>query len=284
MTSYVSRRARPGQALATDSVQHVQRDLGSEDGTGGPLRRAPLDPAGLVVAGLRVEVVAESPSTNAELLARSGAPQGTVLVAEFQTAGRGRLDRGWSSPPRAGLTFSVLLRPRAARSTWGWLPLLAGVALSSAVPGSSLKWPNDLMFELERKAAGILAQSDGAAVVVGIGLNVSTLAAELPAGATSLLLETGAEPDRTVLLRSVLQNLDDWYQRWHAAAGDAERCGLAAAYRERCATLGQRVRVTSGAAHIVGSAIAVDAAGRLVLDGGQAISAGDVTRLRAAEG
>ena len=129
----------------------------------------------------------ETSSTNADLLAtaRERADR-QVLVAEQQTSGRGRLDRVWTSPPRAGLLFSMLVRPRAPIAEWGWLPLLTGVALAEAVQdvaglACALKWPNDLLLgEQRRKAAGILVQSTEDAVVIGIGLNVSTTLDELP--------------------------------------------------------------------------------------------------------
>src|SRR5688572_3072503 len=132
-------------------------------------------------------------STNAELMRAAGedAPEGTVLVAEHQVAGRGRLDRIWTSPPRAGITVSFLLRPDVPAARKGWLPLLTGVALAEAVAEvtgvlASLKWPNDLLAADGRKLAGILAESTGRAVVVGVGLNVSTTTAELPDTGTSL--------------------------------------------------------------------------------------------------
>ena len=154
-----------------------------------------------------VEVTAVTGSTNADLLARAagGEPEGAVLVAEQQSAGRGRLGRAWVSPPRAALTFSVLLRPAAVpRARLGWLPLLAGVAVAAAVRAvaavdAQLKWPNDVLVG-PAKLAGILAEAAGDAVVVGIGVNVSTGPAELPPpgpgalAATSLRLEGAREP------------------------------------------------------------------------------------------
>src|SRR5262249_5320177 len=146
----------------------------------------------------RVEVVEEIASTNTDLLAASGAPDRSVLAAEHQTAGRGRFDRSWTSPPRAGLTFSVLLRPAVPAPLWGWLPLLAGLALRGALPATahvptSLKWPNDLLATQDgRKLAGILVQTSGDAVVVGMGVNVDTTADELPDGAATSLALCGA--------------------------------------------------------------------------------------------
>ena len=244
----------------------------------------------LTGASWAIDVVAATESTNADLLAAPDAADRTVLAAEHQTAGRGRLDRTWVSPPGAGLTFSVLLRPVAAPDTWGWLPLLAGVALADAVAdgtgvAAALKWPNDLIAGPdERKLAGILAQSRGPAVVVGIGLNVSTTEDELPVDtATSLALLGRPDVDRTALLAGILDRLGHWYERGQA---EGERAGLASAYWARCATLGRPVRVAlAGGGAIEGTAADVDDFGRLRLrtsSGVETIAAGDVAHLRPA--
>jgi BirA family transcriptional regulator, biotin operon repressor / biotin---[acetyl-CoA-carboxylase] ligase len=239
-----------------------------------------------------IDVVDETASTNADLLDARDAPDRTALVAEHQVAGRGRFDRAWTSPPRAGLTFSALFRPAVAPLRWGWLPLLVGVALAEGVEeatgiGAALKWPNDLLIGPDqRKAAGILVQSSDDRVVVGIGLNVSTTADELPVDtATSLALHTAGALDRADLLIAVLGCLDARMAQWADHDGDAEACGLAAAYRERCATIGSRVRVSlaEGSA-LEGEAVDVDPAGRLVVagpSGPQPVSAGDVEHVRA---
>jgi BirA family biotin operon repressor/biotin-[acetyl-CoA-carboxylase] ligase len=251
----------------------------------------------------RVAVVAETGSTNADLLADVSAPDRSVLVAEHQTAGRGRLDRTWTAPAGRALTFSVLLRPVVPVATWGWLPLLAGVALREAVVevtglDAGLKWPNDLLAvpagsgpdpgAVPGKLAGILAQTSGPAVVVGIGLNVSTAAAELPVDSATSLALCGVGPaalDRARLLVAVLTRLGAWLDRWQEAHGDASACGLARAYRDACWTLGRRVSVaaTSGQA-ITGTATGIDAIGRLLVEVGDhepvAVGAGDVVHLR----
>lgn len=244
----------------------------------------------------RIEVADEVASTNAVLLADEHAPDRSVLVAEHQSAGRGRLDRSWESPVGAGLTFSVALRPSAPLLTWGWLPLLAGVALHEAVSSTTgvltaLKWPNDLLAgsgddrAAYGKVAGILAQTSGDAVIIGVGLNVSTEADELPfPGATSLALCGAGAADRTALLGAVLAALDRRYSQWSDVGGDAEACGLTMAYRDACATIGQQVRISgTDSAVLVGRAVGIDGGGRLRLDvDGQerSIGAGDVEHLR----
>jgi BirA family biotin operon repressor/biotin-[acetyl-CoA-carboxylase] ligase len=240
----------------------------------------------------RIEVVERTESTNADLLADAAAPDRSVLAAEDQVAGRGRFDRSWTSPPRAGLTFSVLLRPPVPMPAWGWLPLLAGVAVHEAVGSVSgvetaLKWPNDLLASDGRKLAGILAQTSGTAVVIGIGLNVDTGEAELPVDTATSLLLAGASPiDRTALLAAILTRLDARYAQWTDCVGDAAAAGLAQAYRSACATLGRPVRVALGDdAAIQGDAIDVDELGRLIVrtpDGERSVSAGDVEHVRPA--
>lgn len=263
------------------------------------LRRGLLKPDGLWSS---LDVVEATGSTNSDLAARAaggGLAEGTVLVAEEQTAGRGRLDRSWSAPPRSGLFFSVYLTPGdVPAERWGWLPLLAGVAAATGLAQSAgvdmaLKWPNDLLVTIageERKTGGILAERAGEGVVVGIGLNVSLRAAELPAPhAGSLGLAGAVSTDRDTLLRAVLRSLEQWYGQWRDADGDAAGSGLQAAYAAGCATLDRTVRAElPGDRSVVGEAVAIDGDGRLVLataDGLQEpVSAGDIVHLRGEAG
>ncbi|WP_329104407.1 biotin--[acetyl-CoA-carboxylase] ligase [Micromonospora sp. NBC_01699] len=277
------------------------------------LRRALIVPDGLWT---RLDLRAETGSTNADAVAAatSGEPEGLVVVAETQTAGRGRRGRSWQSPPRAGIAASVLLRPGeqveargwpgVTPAAYGWLPLLAGVALVEAVTrigelpdglAVGLKWPNDLLLGAA-KGAGILAEAVPAAtvgrppaIVVGIGLNVTLRADELPTNptglvATSLRLAGASVVDRDPLLRALLRGLADWYARWRLAGGDAEASGLRAAYLRHSATVGEPVRVLlPGGDELVGSASTVDPEGRLVVraaDGEHRVAAGDVLHLR----
>ncbi|MEU0372777.1 biotin--[acetyl-CoA-carboxylase] ligase [Streptomyces sp. NPDC006283] len=269
------------------------------------LDRPPLNTAalrrGIVVPGglwTSLEVVAATGSTNSDLAARAAAlPEGAVLIAEEQTAGRGRLDRTWSAPARSGLFFSVLLRPGpdVPATRWGWLPLLAGVAAATGLARAagvdmSLKWPNDLLVTVkgeERKTGGILAERAGDdAVVLGIGINVSLNAEELPVPAAgSLGLANAVSTDRDPLLRAVLRALEKWYTDWRAADGDPAACGLQEAYAAGCATLGRQVRAElPGGTSVTGEALALDGDGRLVLatrDGQRhPVSAGDIVHLR----
>lgn len=261
---------------------------------GAALERAVLRPGGLWTS---LRVVAETGSTNSDLAAEAarGAAAGAVLVAEEQTAGRGRLERRWSAPARSGVFLSMLLRPDGvSKQRWGWLPLLVGVAAASAVSQVAgvevrLKWPNDLLVDVggeERKLGGILAELAGDAVVVGIGLNVSLREDELPVpGAGSLVLAGATVTDRETLLRALLRTFDELYADWAGAAGDPEASGLRAAYAAQCATLGRSVRVElPGGRELLGEAVAVDGDGRLVVRDGagaeRAVGAGDVLHVR----
>lgn len=268
------------------------------------LSRPPLSAAALSAAlapdgfWRRVDVVPSTGSTNADLAVRAlgGEPEGALLLAEHQTGGRGRLDRRWVSPPRAGLTLSMLLRPAAVPTERrGWLPLLVGLALAETVTRigkipAYLKWPNDLLLGAERgKAAGVLAQVVGDAVVVGVGMNVTTRADELPTGeATSLVIAGSSCTDRGPLVRALARGVAGWYGALREAAGDARSCGLWAAYLRYCETIGQQLTVTRpGQDPLAGRAIGVDDGGRLLLRVGAGqhtmLASGDITHLRPVE-
>jgi BirA family biotin operon repressor/biotin-[acetyl-CoA-carboxylase] ligase len=280
----------------------------SDDSRWSDLDRPPLNAAalrrGLVREGglyRDIEVVRRTGSTNSDLAALAaagGADEGAVLVAEEQTAARGRLDRRWTAPPRSGLFFSVLLKPAEVPvARWGWLPLLTGVAVATGLAraagvDTALKWPNDLLVTVggeERKAGGILAERAGDdGVVIGVGINVTLRADELPVPqAGSLALAGAGGTDRDPLLRAVLRSLEEWYGRWRAAGGDPAASGLQEMYTAGCATLGRAVRAElPGDRAVVGEAVALDGDGRLIIateDGVQEpVGAGDIVHLRPA--
>lgn len=292
-------------------VSQVQHDAASP----GPRKPADLRQdvlrRAVLTGGLwsSLEVVAETGSTNEDLLAaaRAGAAEGAVLAAERQTRGRGRQGRSWLSTPGSALTFSVLLRPAAVPpASRGWLPLLAGVAIARAIREVSgvdvtLKWPNDVLAG-GAKLAGILAEQAGDAIVVGAGINVGASRDELPAPptssslpATSLALRGAAGADREALLTAMLRELETWYLRWAArtppeasgaaeAPGDAEGCGLRAEYLRWCSTVGRDLRVElPGGSALAGFGAGIDHVGRLVVDtpiGAAPVSAGDVIHVR----
>ncbi|MGA0931414.1 MAG: biotin--[acetyl-CoA-carboxylase] ligase [Candidatus Nanopelagicales bacterium] len=230
------------------------------------------------------DVVDTTPSTMADVEARAtqGAPEGTVVVAEEQTAGRGRRGRSWDSAPRAGLWWSVLLRPTTPVDRLGWLPLVIGVGVARALRASAgadarLKWPNDVLVG-EHKVAGILAErlADGA-VVVGVGINVDQAEHELPAGGASLG-SLGLPVDRTALLVDVLASVAEAYRQWQGGLAIAEE------YADLCVTLMGDVIADLGGRSIEGRATGLGPGGELViedLDGiDHVVSAGDVTLRR----
>jgi BirA family transcriptional regulator, biotin operon repressor / biotin---[acetyl-CoA-carboxylase] ligase len=246
----------------------------------------------------QLDVVAETGSTNADLLAAAaaGAPDRSVLTTEHQAAGRGRLTRSWVAPAGTGIAVSVLLRPVGVPpSRFGWLPLLAGLAVLDTVrelgvDAVGLKWPNDcLIGAQQRKVAGILAEVTDqvrAAVVLGIGLNVTASPPDTPT-ATSLLAE-GCAAGRMEVLIVLLRRLAEREAQWRDSRGDPDDSRLRADYRAGCASLGSQVRVElPGGGSLVGIAEDVDRDGRLLLlDGAghrRAVAAGDVVHVRPAD-
>lgn len=295
-------------------------DAGSLDlpAPGPSAARPPLDAAAVAVAVTaaddrvqRVVVVPRTASTSTDLLEALRAdpadwPDRSVLVADHQTAGRGRAGRTWSTPPRAALTASVLLRPPVRLDRFGWVPLLAGLAVVQAVDEVAgvtavVKWPNDVLVAAPdgsvepgwgpwRKVAGVLgdlvATDSGPAVVVGIGINVSQRAEELPVRSASSLALAGREAvDRTALLAAVVARLVELDARWREAGGDAWAAGLGDECSGVCATLGAQVRVElPGGGLVEGTATGIAADGGLEVTGaaGQVtpVLAGDVRHLR----
>ncbi|MBB4903880.1 biotin--[acetyl-CoA-carboxylase] ligase [Actinophytocola algeriensis] len=250
-----------------------------------------------------LDVVASTGSTNADLLAAAAenAADRTVLVAEEQTAGRGRRDRTWVSPSGSGVYLSVLVRPSSVPpARLGTLGMVAGLALMHAATETAgidavLKWPNDLLVGAERKkAAGVLSEvvSDaaGQAAVVGVGFNVTALPEGAEPGPGGLppgsFADAGAKvTDRTELTASFLRAFVELEAVWRLNDGDVERSGVLTGYREACGSIGQRVRAELPDGALTGVAVDVDPEGRLLLklDDGtpKAVSAGDVVHLKA---
>ena len=279
------------------------------------LRRDLVDGAGAGYTEL--EVVDEIGSTNAELIRRAaaGAPDRTVLLTEYQAAGRGRQGRSWTAPPRTQVAMSVLLRPGAvAPDLFGWLPLVTGLAVRDGLRAAggveaTLKWPNDVLVD-GRKTAGILVEMTTVpaggdfsvrlpALVVGVGINVSLTEDELPVPHATSLSLAGGVTDRDAVATAVLEALAVRHTQWRACergSGSSVSDALLAEYSQACSTLGSDVRVElPGDVVRSGRAARVDRQGRLVVvDTGQgrddsgggelAVAAGDVTHLRGADG
>ncbi len=227
----------------------------------------------------RVRVLDEVASTQ-DLLKNELVSSGDCVVAEFQSAGRGRLDRKFESAPNVALLFSVYIEPtRSAK--WGWIPLLAGLAVAQTLNEETqtnsfkTKWPNDVISP-SGKICGVLCERYGAGIIVGIGVNVSTELAELPvATASSIFIETGLELNRNTLLAAILNHFWEVFMNWDSGAD------LKSRYRALSETIGLNVSVVlPNGARLDGLAIGVDDEGRLILESGDLISVGDIIHLR----
>lgn len=259
----------------------------------------------------RLEAVPVTGSTNDDVLRALAAdptswPGNSLLVADHQTAGKGRVGRDWVTPAGAALTCTFVVHPAHVSHNIGWLPLLAGLAAVRAVRATAgvaavLKWPNDVVVELRgvpdiegwgysRKLGGVLTQAtpDRKAVAVGIGLNVLQTADELPVPSAASMRSVGAQAvDRESLLITLVAAIAELAGRWRHFNGDVAAAGLDVDVASECVTLGKRVQVTlPGNSTIVGQAVDLGEDGSLVIstpDGGwHEIHAGDVTHLRSA--
>jgi BirA family transcriptional regulator, biotin operon repressor / biotin---[acetyl-CoA-carboxylase] ligase len=242
--------------------------------------------------GHKIVLLEEVDSTNvcAAELGRKGADEGTVVIADSQTSGKGRLGRSWQSPPGVNLYASIILRPEGDPVTFSGMTLAAGVAVAETIrtycrEGVALKWPNDVQIK-GRKVCGILSEMQGIGgsagfMVIGIGVNInirrSDFQEELRDIATSLLEETGRQTDRTAFVALLLERLLHWYRIF--LAGDFT------VIRDRwlalSAMVGKQVRVTFHDRVETGRVIGMDEAGALLLEdeqgGVQTIMAGDVS-------
>jgi BirA family biotin operon repressor/biotin-[acetyl-CoA-carboxylase] ligase len=226
-------------------------------------------------------LVESTASTNDDLVGRPG--HGQVLVAQEQTAGKGRMGRSWVSRPGDGLTFSVRLDVPTTVTAWGWIPLLSGLAVADSVESAgardiAVKWPNDVVAG-SGKLAGVLSQRDGDSAVVGIGINLG-FAGPRPDPLAVSVSEQGGAPDGDHILAGVVSALDRWFGRFVDAGGDPYRSGLHDEYCRRCVTLGREVRVGAPDGVWEGRAESLDADGHLIVvtaDGPRAVTAADVT-------
>lgn len=226
-----------------------------------------------------VRFLPETDSTNIDAIrwASEGAPEGCLVVADYQSAGKGRLGRSWFAPAGASLLFSLILRPRLDPSLLGLINLGASVALCEALKeqrvSTSVKWPNDVTLG-DRKLAGILSEHDGGVVCLGVGTNVNVVSFpdEIASSATSLSLHEGREFDRLQILIDFLDRFDMLYRD---LPGRVPR-----EFRRWCGTLGAEVRVTLSERTLEGRAVDIDSAGALIMESGEVINAGDVVHLR----
>jgi len=256
--------------------------------------RSPLELDALVSAagsGWSVSLLPTAESTNA-VAAQDPQPD-TLVVADHQTAGRGRLDRSWDTPAGSALTFTAVVDPELADHDWPLLPLAVALAVADGVRSASglrvaVKWPNDLLVEApdgaEGKIAGILlervAGTDGRPLaLIGVGINVALGAEELPVPTASSLSIAGSAVDRTAVFAEVVPALATILD-----ALRAEPTAVLERYRSECDTIGRRVTVhLPDGETFTGTASALDASGRLVVDGpdgNRAVGAGDVVHVR----
>ncbi len=240
--------------------------------------------------GRRIEYLEETGSTNSEALrlAQEGTPEGTVVIADAQSEGRGRLDRAWESPPSKNLYLSVVLRPDIPAVASSLIPLMTGVAVADVVsqccPGRvRLKWPNDVLVG-GRKICGMLTEmrTKGDRVhflIVGIGLNVNMgrldFPRELRETATSLQIETACKLDRFDVAVRLFEALERWYRIFLGGGQEAIR----KTWLRYADIVGRRVEVVFGNAVQRGTVTGLDASGALLLEGEagvQQVLAGDV--------
>lgn len=228
-----------------------------------------------------VEVTGSTQDDLFQLASSGNAIPKTILASEYQTSGRGRLDRTFEAPSHSALTFSIYIEPKALREEWPFLTLLAGIsvheALHSLDPQVSvgLKWPNDLLIG-EKKFVGMIAQATQKGVVLGIGINVGMSQAELPVeNATSLALEGFSVLDRNILLATIINHFEINLEMW-----ENDKSFLAE-YRAASTTIGAEVEVTlPGGVVIQSKAVDISDTGALLLDNGREVTVGDVVHLR----
>jgi BirA family biotin operon repressor/biotin-[acetyl-CoA-carboxylase] ligase len=255
-------------------------------GVSNEVLRTPLDEAEInskITPYWRVSVVELTGSTQNDLLQlveSNIALDGQVIVTEFQSNGRGRLDRRFEAPPQSALLFSLYITPTRARSDWSFISLLAALAMREVITENltektTLKWPNDILIG-DKKVAGLLAQQIGDGVIVGIGLNVAMGADELPVPtATSLALSGSNNLDRNLLLSAFLNRFENIFKDWDSGNDFLEK------YRQVSSTLGRQVRVeVLGRDSIEAEAVSITAQGALILSDGAEVNVGDVVHLR----
>lgn len=222
----------------------------------------------------RVRVINETTSTQNDLskLVTSGSAQsGEVIIAEYQSDGRGRLDRSFVAPPKSSLLFSIFLQNEIEIN---WLPLIAGLAITHVVPNSKLKWPNDIQIE-DKKCGGILAEKVQAGVIIGIGLNVSQSPQELPIPDATSLIEHNLPTDRNYLLIEILHQIGILVRNWPANKDEVMN-----EYLKKCSTIGREVEVSLPNGQTVsGVAKSLSSNGELLV-GNSIINVGDVHHLR----
>ncbi|MFM6941309.1 MAG: biotin--[acetyl-CoA-carboxylase] ligase [Candidatus Planktophila sp.] len=228
-----------------------------------------------------VEVTGSTQDDLFELASNGGAIPKTILASEFQSNGRGRLDRSFEAAPHSALTFSIYIEPKVEKEEWSFLTLLAGLSVHEALHALDtqtligIKWPNDLLIG-DKKFAGMIAQATAKGVVLGIGLNVGMTQGELPVDtATSLAIEGFAELNRNVILAAIINHFEINLEMWENDKS------FRAEYRSASVTIGKDVEVTlPGGKTINSRSVDISYSGGLLLEDGSEVTVGDVVHLR----
>jgi BirA family biotin operon repressor/biotin-[acetyl-CoA-carboxylase] ligase len=255
-------------------------------GVGTSAPRAPLDKS-IIASALsqywRVSVLDLTTSTQSELadmVRENSAKSGDVIAAEFQIAGRGRMDRTFEAPKSSALLFSLYITPTRDRGDWGFITHLAALTMQQVISVDllsqvSLKWPNDILIG-DAKVAGLLAQAAGEGIILGIGINVSMTEDELPvSSATSLAIAGSSNLNRNLILSNFLMLFESNFKKWDEGQDFIE------SYSRNCSTIGQNVRVeVAGRESRTGKALAINQTGALILEDGFEVNVGDVVHLR----
>ena len=228
-----------------------------------------------------VEVTGSTQEDLLNRVQRAEARTGDVLVTNYQSAGRGRLDRNFEAPQSSALLFSFYIQPKRDQSEWSFLPLIVGLSTSFALStldprvSSTLKWPNDLLIS-GLKAGGMIAQTADNGIIVGVGINVAMQKSELPvAHATSLSLQNFGELNRNFILAAFLNEFENLVERWEAGED------LRHLYLDRCSSIGVKIQAElPGGVLKSGVAVGISPNGELIVDDGSRITAGDIVHLR----
>jgi BirA family biotin operon repressor/biotin-[acetyl-CoA-carboxylase] ligase len=226
-----------------------------------------------------VDLTTSTQDDLANKITAGDARSGDVIVANYQSAGRGRLDRTFIAPPSTALLFSLYLEPKRSRDNWGFIPLLAGYSIADTLrkvkANILVKWPNDLLID-EMKLGGIISTAAGSGVIIGIGINVSTTVAELPVErATSLAIAGVTKLDRNFLLSLLLNAFEKDFTEWDQGESFLEK------YSQLSATQGREITIVGPAESTISAcAKSFDEQGRLLLEDGQIVTVGDVIHLR----
>ena len=227
-----------------------------------------------------VELTASTQSDLTELASAGRVKNGDVIAAEYQSSGRGRLDRSFNAPTGTALLFSFYLAPQRNRSDWGFIAHLAALSLNEVISEHlsseiKLKWPNDILIS-DKKVAGLIAQTAGEGIIVGIGLNVEMSSEELPVStATSLAIMGSNQLDRNHILVQFLKLFASKFQEWDIGRD------FTSEYSKVSATLGKQVQIeVSGRDNRTGLAQSITSSGALMLADGFEVNVGDVVHLR----